>query len=102
MKDKLKAAAAMLGLLIGLFATTACAESPNPDPVVAGREALSSGGRFPWYDRRKDDVRRLNVVPRESADDRGAQWTATSTNTPAPTTRNWPRLGGLATFLQWA
>jgi hypothetical protein len=74
----------------------------EPDPVKAAKDALTSGNRFPWYDRKQDDVRRLNVVPREVAEDRGTQWTAApSTATPkaATTRRRW---GFLAGFMQWA
>src|SRR4051812_19280793 len=77
------------------------ADSP-PDPVKAGKDALTSGSRFPWYDRRQDDVRRLNVVPRQSSDDRGTQWAAAPTNAPTTATPTKPRWGLFAGFLQWA
>src|SRR5438045_558705 len=57
-------------------------DSSGPDPIKAGKDALTSGNRFPWYDRRQDDVRRLNVVPRQTTDERGTQWTAAPSNAP--------------------
>src|SRR5262245_160850 len=68
------------------------------DSIAASKDALSRGSRFPWYDRRQDDVRRLNVVPREAQDDRGVQWTASPTTTAPPKTRTLPRLGLFANF----
>jgi hypothetical protein len=47
-------------------------------------------------------VRRLNVVPRQTADERGAQWTASPSNAPTTTTNFRPRFGLFAGFLQWA
>jgi len=100
----LKYAAVLVAVAISQLAfleRSLATEAPAADAIAAGKDALTRGSRFPWYDRRNDDVRRLNMVPRQTADDRGAQWTATPTNTPPPTTRNWPRLGGLATVMQW-
>lgn len=77
-------------------------ESQPPSPVDVGKNALSRGARFPWYDRRQDDVRRLNVVPRQTTDERGAQWTASPSGAPTTTTSVRPRLGLFAGFLQWA
>jgi hypothetical protein len=77
------------------------ADSP-PDPVKAGKDALTSGSRFPWYDRKQDDVRRLNVVPRQTSDDRGTQWTAAPSTTPSKNVTARPQWGLLAGFLQWA
>jgi hypothetical protein len=89
-------------LYISLYSSASLAdESSDADPVQAGKEALASGGKFPWYDRRQDDVRRLNVVPRNTSDDRGAQWTATPQNTPATTPRTFPRFTLFSGFLQW-
>src|SRR5207244_7904053 len=82
---------AVLAMVIAsLFLSPRPSRASEPakiDPAVAaGKDALSSGSRFPWYDRRQDDVRRLNVVPRQSSDDRGTQWTAAPTNAPTTTT----------------
>lgn len=91
--------------LAPLFLLPQCcwsAESSPPSPVDNGKNALSSGARFPWYDRRQDDVRRLNVVPRQTADERGTQWTASPSNAPTTTTSGRPRFGLFAGFLQWA
>jgi len=77
-------------------------ESEPPNPVDVGKNALSRGARFPWYDRRQDDVRRLNVVPRQTTDERGTQWAASPSTAPTTTTGVRPRFGLLAGFLQWA
>jgi len=96
-------AALLSAIVVYLFAPSLIhANETPPDPIKAGKDALSSGSRFPWYDRRQDDVRRLNVVPREAADDRGTQWTASPTTAPAKTTATRSRWGMLASFLQWA
>src|SRR5581483_12151366 len=96
-------AAFLSAISVCLFVPSlAGADETPPDPIKAGKDALSSGSRFPWYDRRQDDVRRLNVVPRQAPDDRGAQWTASPTTAPAKTTSARPRWGVLASFLQWA
>jgi hypothetical protein len=90
--------------LSGLFAAAAAnaQEPPRSDAVQSAKEALTSGARFPWYDRRQDDVRRLNIVPRESANNRGDKWTATNTPatpvTTAPARTNFSLFG---TLLQW-
>jgi hypothetical protein len=95
------AAALTLLTLALLLATPARADEPPPDPAIqAGKDALSGSGRFPWYDRRQDDVRRLTVVPRQSAENRGDKWTDDSTPTPrTPTT--FPRISLLGGMLQW-
>ncbi len=69
------------------------------DPVEAGQKALSGSGKFPWDDRRQDDVRRLNVVPRPSAEDRGDKW-ASNQNRAAKTAR-MPRVSLFGNVLQW-
>jgi hypothetical protein len=97
-------AARLAAIVAFILATPWCwgAEPTSSDPVKAGKDALSSGSRFPWYDRRQDDVRRLNVVPREAPNDRGTQWTASPTTAPAKTTATRSRWGMFASFLQWA
>jgi hypothetical protein len=88
--------------LFFLLARGAHADEPKPpDPVEAGKEALSSGGKFPWYDGRQDDVRRLNVVPRQSADKRGDKWIDNTKNTPTSTPRTMPQVSLLGGILQW-
>src|SRR5262249_43443297 len=83
------------------FGSTTIADETKPlkDPVEAGKESLASGSRFPWYDRRKDDVRRLNMLPRDVPEDRGVTWTDNKAPTPPPAW-NW-RLGWLGTVLEW-
>lgn len=87
-------------LFLSLVPTlTNAAEPTPPDPVQAAKESLASGGRFPWYDRKSDDVRRLNMVPRTTPEDRGVTWASDKTATSAPT---WnPQLGWLGTLLEW-
>jgi hypothetical protein len=54
------------------------AQAAPPDPAVeAGRDALNSRTRYPWYDRQKDDVRQINVAPENDADsaNRKSKWT---------------------------
>lgn len=87
--------------LIG-FAAPAAAQDQKPDTpdgVAAGREALSRGNRFPWYDRRQDDVRRLNVMPRETEQKRDDAWTGQPVTTTTP--RNLPDLSWIGRLLQW-
>jgi hypothetical protein len=78
------------------------AEQKAQQAVDSAKDALTGGSRFPWYDRSQDDVRRLNIVPRESANNRGDKWAATNTPTApvrtAPTTTNISLFGSL---LQW-
>jgi len=94
---------AVLAALLCVFAflSSAIADDAKPltDPVQAAKESLASGSRFPWYDRRKDDVRRLNMLPRNLPEDRGVTWTDNKTPTPPPAW-NW-RLGWLGTLLEW-
>jgi hypothetical protein len=74
-------------------------DSPTPDPIIqSAQHSLARGGRFPWYDRRSDDVRRLRIVPRASEADRGDKWVDNSTPTPSATPPNFSLLGR---FLQW-
>jgi hypothetical protein len=90
----------LIGLHLAIASTTSGAEPPPPDPVQSAKDALARGGKFPWYDRQQDDVRRLNIVPRPGAEDRGDKWDsdATSTATTARTTRQFGFFGAV---LQW-
>jgi Domain of unknown function (DUF4129) len=89
-------------VLFVLFGTTTSADEPTEDPAIkAGQDALASGGKFPWYDSRADDVRRLNIVPRQSADTRGDKWADDSTASAPKTTRAAPRTSLLGGVLQW-
>jgi Domain of unknown function (DUF4129) len=88
-------------LLTLLPSSTARADDPDQDdPVQSTKEVLARGGRFPWYDRSKDDVRRLNMVPRETDSERDVTWTGTTT-TPTATPRALPRFNLFGGFLQW-
>jgi hypothetical protein len=99
-----KCSAAANLLLIALFlliASTALGAEPPADPVQSAKDALASGGKFPWYDRQHDDVRRLNIVPRPGAEDRGDTWDSTASTT-ATTARTNRQFGFFGTVLQWA
>jgi hypothetical protein len=76
-------------------------DSPlEQNAVEEGKRILGSGGKFPWYDRREDNVRPLNAVPRSRPDERGdTSWTkAPSAATPG----RMPQLNLFGTVLQWA
>jgi hypothetical protein len=78
------------------------AQSPaEHDPIAETKDALARGNRFPWYDRKNDDIRRLNVVPRQAEADRDVQWTASPTTAPTAAPRAAPKLGAVGSFLQW-
>jgi hypothetical protein len=92
----------LLLLLVPAFAFAA--NAPSPDPIQSTKDALSSGSRFPWYDRQNDSARRLNIVPRVPPDDRGQKWSSvpvqpTPTNTQNP--MRMPRLNFVGGTLQW-
>jgi hypothetical protein len=89
-------------LLTVLFFTAALAAQdppPKDDAVEQGRQALSNTAKFPWYDRRQDDVRPLHLVPRSDADsaNRSSKWTGTDKQT----TGGGRRTGALGPVLQW-
>jgi len=64
-------------------------EIPTEQAVESGREALSGKTRYPWYDREKDAVRRIDVAPPKTDElpDRKSRWSANrnpkTTNTAA-------------------
>jgi hypothetical protein len=94
------AVAALLAVL--LFFSVVSAADSKPDAVQSAKNALSSGNRFPWYDRQQDGVRRLSIVPRESPQDRGKKWTsAPQATTTTSTPRQSPRLNVVSNTLQW-
>lgn len=51
---------------VGVLPSALLAQEPSPDPVVSAREGLSEGD-FNWYDRAKDDLKRIEVKPPPSA-----------------------------------
>ncbi|HZN36089.1 MAG TPA: DUF4129 domain-containing protein [Pirellulaceae bacterium] len=61
---------AALSLAAGRLACAQDQASSDAQSVQDAKEILSGSGRFPWYDRGKDDVRRLHAVPRDAADSR--------------------------------
>lgn len=92
-------ATALLGVV--LFCSGSPAVDTKSDPVQSAKNALSSGSRFPWYDRKQDGVRRLSIVPREAPKDRGQKWTSTPQATTTTTPRQLPRLNLVSGTLQW-
>jgi len=85
-----------------LFCSSASAADAKADPVQSAQKALSSGRRFPWYDRKQDGVRRLSIVPRETPRDRGQKWTSTpQTTTTTSTPISFPKLNLVSSTLQW-
>jgi hypothetical protein len=91
---------ALIFLLTSL--SIASAADTNPDPVESAKNALSSGSRFPWYDRKQDGVRRLSIVPRDVPQDRGQKWAATPQTTTTPSKpMQLPRLNLVSSTLQW-
>jgi hypothetical protein len=88
-------------IALALLPSPAFAQSLSDENAVqAGKDALSGVSRFPWYDRRRDEVRRLHVVPRDAADseNRGSKWINNSVTTATGTT---PRINMLGAALQW-
>lgn len=50
-------------------------ESRKPfDAVSSAREALSEQKRLPWYDAEKDQLRRVNLAPKENVEDPSSNW----------------------------
>jgi hypothetical protein len=96
-----KTALVIAALVVALAAVriAAAQQAPAEDPVEAGRKVLSGSGRFPWYDRSQDGVRRLNAVPRSQADSRNrdSKWTKTGTQN----TGRMPRFSLFGAALQW-
>jgi hypothetical protein len=82
------------------FGPVCADDAATENPIETTKDVLARGGRFPWYDRSKDGVRRLNIVPRKTASDREVTWTDTST-APTTNTRNLPRFSLFGGFLQW-
>jgi hypothetical protein len=66
--------------------------------VQNAKQALSGSVRFPWYDRQGDDVRPLEITPRQPVANRGAKWAAKPR-----VARTWPRgrWDFLGPVLQW-
>src|SRR5262245_11788840 len=96
--------AGLLTLLVMLVCSTqAAAQESDPSSKQAIQDAkdiLSGSGRFPWYDRGHDDVRRLHAVPRDAADsrNRGSNWEKTPA---AGGGRTMPRFSLFGSALQW-
>src|SRR4051812_17621091 len=81
--------------------TFSAAADAKPDPVQSAKQALTSGSRFPWYDRKQDGLRRLSIQPREAPGDRGQKWASTPTTTTTTTTTRGPRFNAVSGGLQW-
>jgi len=84
------------------FPSVLLAQEPGSDQtaVEQGKESLSSVAKFPWYDRRKDEVRPLHLVPRNDADseNRSSSWTNTDKQTAGT---SWGRTSFFGPALQW-
>lgn len=92
--------ALVLALLFSAQVLLAADMASDEASIEAAKKALAGGGRFPWYDRSQDDVRRLRMTPREMQAERGEKWqdnSAPKTPTFNPTTRT-NYFGGV---LQW-
>jgi hypothetical protein len=91
----------VLAALVSTFSIASAADSKS-DPIQTAKDALASGGRFPWYDRKQDGVRRLSIVPRVTPKDRGQKWSSTPQTTTTTTTPvKLPRLNLVSSALQW-
>jgi hypothetical protein len=91
----------LVPVVLLVIAPLALAADLSDNAVEAGKEALSSVARFPWYDRSNDDVRRLHTVPRDAADseNRRSQWTKDNSKTATTTTGR--RFSLFGPILQW-
>ena len=67
---------AMTGCLLGAELSSDQAVGRETSPVEAGREALRDGPRYPWYDAKTDEVRRIEVTAdtSSSAGNRDSTW----------------------------
>lgn len=90
-------------LIVFVLIAPAPAADTKPDAVESAKNVLTSGSRFPWYDRKQDGLRRLSIVPRETPKDRGQKWSSTpSQTTTTPTTNlQFPRMNLVSSTLQW-
>jgi hypothetical protein len=83
--------------MTGTIAPLAHAQTTT-ESIESAREALSSRGGMPWYDREQDDLRAINVPPKKPGDmsNRKSRWEDASQ--PKPTTPrqplNWSFRGG--------
>jgi hypothetical protein len=101
---RLSSLSAILIALISVLIATPAANSAEPaddSAVETGKEALSGVARFPWYDKSQDDVRKLHVVPRDTADSGNRSSTWTKQNTSTATSSSGPRFSLLGGALQW-
>ncbi len=90
---------ALLGWLLAACVAQG-ADLPTEKAVESGREALSGKTRYPWYDREKDDVRRIEVSPPkgEELENRNSRWSAN--RKPKTATTNNQSASFLAPVLQ--
>lgn len=95
--------------LLFVFASSSSAETLQGQRAVeAGREALTSGPNYPWYDEESDGIRRVDVEPpRDAAAHRGSKWQAKPAQTQS--TGDWSWLtelfqvfGQILKWLLWA
>jgi hypothetical protein len=82
-------------------ARAAAGELNGEQAVEAGRRALSGRSDFPWYDSKKDELRRIDVSSRDSSDDPGNR-ASTWQGQAAPVQQNQqPTFGGFGQVF-WA
>lgn len=95
----------LLSIALAVVALSRAASAAPPltedNAVETGKDILAGDGRYPWYDRGKDEVRPLNVAPRDAADskNRNSKWTKTNTATGGG--RRMPQFSFFGAALQW-
>lgn len=92
----------LAALCLAFAPSRALADLSDDQATESVKDTFSGRTRYPFYDRAKDDVRQLNVVPpvEDDSTNRQSKWKA---KTPAPKTRtprNWGTGEWLATLLQ--
>lgn len=95
----LSCAAALLAALWSPGSTVAD-EVGDAEAVQAAKETLGGRGRYPFYDRQKDDVRQLNVAPPKDSDSANRKTKWAGKNAKANTTGPRSRLSILGPLLQ--
>ena len=95
----------LAALVAGMFAlvpSRALADLKDDDATKSVKETFSGRTRFPFYDRAKDDVRQLNVVPPAEDDsaNRKTKWKAKPTTPTARRAGTWRFGDFLGTTLQ--
>lgn len=93
-----------LSFLFVLVSRTSAEDLKGQRAVEAGREALTGGTNFPWYDEESDSVRRIDVeTPKEAAAHRGSNWQAKPPKASSTKDLSWlaELFQGLMKILKW-